>query len=532
VARQNRANNFGDGPAVARLGAKNECLFSAGRFGATHVPQMCPIKVNGERRIPTEWDVVIGNSHDLRGGDVRVDVSPLLGREAEVDDRRGDFPSAPSCHWMFPKVTLVDGNYCGPQVRQLVSCAYKPLRDNHLPRYLQITIGQLRSPRLFAIFSTRFVREEARMCILFRRRQRVIVFAGFVTIAAGLAPTTAWASNGAWSATADLGLVQGPNTATLLQDGRVLVVGRGSLGQFAEMYDPASATWTRQADPIRQRLNHMATLLPDGRVLVVGGDAADGNKTTETFDPAMSSWAPSGDLNVPRTNGQIVALVDGRVLMAGGAALSGFDPLQEAEIYDPATGLWTVTGSMVMGLPSFTMTALQDGTVLAAGGTYDDIKSEVYDPVTGTWSQTGDVMGAKRGFTLTALPDGRALAVGGQQTHHLYDPVSRTWRPIAAPDVFVLATTATLLQDGTVLLAGSDFWDRSESSDVFDPSSESWQLTGNMVQRPRQNHSATLLNDGTVLAVGGAYEGEPCNEGLCTFYFLKSAEVFTPGAGG
>ena len=81
MARQNRANNFGDGPAVARLGAKNECLFSAGRFGATHVPQMCPIKVNGERRIPTEWDVVIGNSHDFRGGDVRVDVSPLLGRE-------------------------------------------------------------------------------------------------------------------------------------------------------------------------------------------------------------------------------------------------------------------------------------------------------------------------------------------------------------------------------------------------------------------------------------------------------------------
>jgi hypothetical protein len=98
--------------------------------------------------------------------------------------------------------------------------------------------------------------------------------------------------------------------------------------------------------------------------------------------------------------------------------------------------------------------------------------------------------------------------------------------------VFVLATTATLLQDGTVLLAGSDFWHRSESSEVFDPSSESWQLTGSMVQRPRQSHSATLLNDGTVLAVSGAFEGEPCNEGLCTFYFLKSAEVFTPGAGG
>ena len=134
MARQNRANNFGDGPAVARLGAKNECLFSAGRFGATHVPQMCPIKVNGERRIPTEWDVVIGNSHDLRGGDVRVDVSPLLGREAEVDDRRVshflDFrdragsDGARACHGRFDLGEV-------PDARNILPHNLRARRDRH-----------------------------------------------------------------------------------------------------------------------------------------------------------------------------------------------------------------------------------------------------------------------------------------------------------------------------------------------------------------------------------------------------------------
>jgi len=120
---------------------------------------------------------------------------------------------------------------------------------------------------------------------------------------------------------------------------------------------------------------------------------------------------------------------------------------------------------------------------------------------------------------------------GGPQTHHLYDPVSRTWRATAASHINAFFTTATLLQDGTVLVAGSNYC-CSASSDVFDPSSETWQLTGNMVHRPRQHHFAALLNDGTVLAVGGYYEGPPCDEGTCTTYGVNSVEVFTPELGG
>jgi hypothetical protein len=79
--------------------------------------------------------------------------------------------------------------------------------------------------------------------------------------------------------------------ATLLPDGRVLVVGSLLLGgpadgHGAELYDPASGTWTLAADMTTPRRGHTATLLPDGTVIVAGGDAAaEDGRSAELFDP-------------------------------------------------------------------------------------------------------------------------------------------------------------------------------------------------------------------------------------------------------
>jgi N-acetylneuraminic acid mutarotase len=359
-----------------------------------------------------------------------------------------------------------------------------------------------------------------------------------ITLAAALlipmslvGPNAALAANGAWSSTTDPDAIRGSNTATLLKDGRVFVVGSLGNEMTAEIYDPTSATWTRQADPIRTRTipPASATLLSNGRVLLVGGDALNGYKTSEVFDPSDGAWTVAADLNIPRWYGEVTALADGRVLIAGGVPPGGVNYLRAAEIYDPTRNTWTITGSMVQARPWFTMATLRDGTVLAAGGHYANITSEVYNPVTGTWSKksSATVTGAEQQFTLTVLRDGRALAVGGLYTHHLYDPISKTWRATAPPDVTAYFTTATLLQDATVLVAGTDYC-CSASSNAFHPSTETWLLTGALVQRPRQHHSAALLNDGRVLVVGGYYEGPPCNEGTCTTYELQSAEIFTP----
>ena len=58
------------------------------------------------------------------------------------------------------------------------------------------------------------------------------------------------------------------HTATLLKDGRVLVVGYHS----GELYDPDADTWSSAGKMSRSRgRSHTATLLEDGRVLIVGG---------------------------------------------------------------------------------------------------------------------------------------------------------------------------------------------------------------------------------------------------------------------
>src|SRR5262245_37169381 len=65
------------------------------------------------------------------------------------------------------------------------------------------------------------------------------------------------------------------HTATLLRNGKVLIVGgRNTVGDelnSAELYDPATKTWTLTGSLAAGRFNHTATLLPSHKVLVTGG---------------------------------------------------------------------------------------------------------------------------------------------------------------------------------------------------------------------------------------------------------------------
>src|SRR5215475_3823031 len=61
------------------------------------------------------------------------------------------------------------------------------------------------------------------------------------------------------------------HSATLLQDGRVLIAGGPYAGSTAEIYDPVSGTFAKTGALIQQRFRHAAVLLPDGPVLLVGG---------------------------------------------------------------------------------------------------------------------------------------------------------------------------------------------------------------------------------------------------------------------
>ena len=94
------------------------------------------------------------------------------------------------------------------------------------------------------------------------------------------------------------------HTATLLNDGRVLVTGGGNPdGPFikmAEVFDPETDTWSLAGEMSTGRSLHTATLLKDGRVLVVGGMGK--RKTAEIWDPATEGWTSAGETEIPELN--------------------------------------------------------------------------------------------------------------------------------------------------------------------------------------------------------------------------------------
>jgi N-acetylneuraminic acid mutarotase len=230
-------------------------------------------------------------------------------------------------------------------------------------------------------------------------------------------------------------MVFGGHSAALLLDGRVLVFGGGA-GTSAELYDPASGTWSATGDAVALRGGATVTVLLDGRVLVAGGQSF-GVGTAELYDPNTGAWTETGNMSAGRIDHTAVLLPDGRVLVVGGYTYdttgNNGTALSSAELYDPDTGTWTATGSMSEARAGHAASPLPDGTVLVAGG--QDIRdnaalgnlatAEVYDPVSGTWTATAEMNEARYGHNATLLLDGRVLVTGGFSTAtsvELYTP--------------------------------------------------------------------------------------------------------------
>lgn len=341
----------------------------------------------------------------------------------------------------------------------------------------------------------------------------------------------------AWTATGNMVALRVGHVAILLPDGRVLVAG----GQdretarmtdaapvqlaSAEIYDPRTGRWTATGSMAVARFGHAATLLPDGRVLVMGGydfEAARvagveimGRTTAELYDPATGRWTPTASMAIGRGGQTATPLADGRVLVAGGG-LAGDDAARSAERYEPASGRWTATGSMADARHRHTATLLPDGRLLVAGGMGMGSEpspvpsAELYDPRSESWTATGNLASVRFVTTATPLADGRVFLVGGgfgvgTVTAELYDPASGTWTPAASIGSGRGGQTATLLPDGTVLVVGGGEEDASaRSAGLYDPGFGTWTPTASMDQA-RVGHTATVLADGSVLVAGGDY---------------------------
>jgi hypothetical protein len=171
---------------------------------------------------------------------------------------------------------------------------------------------------------------------------------GMVLIAGGDGPLTASAelynpATETFTPTGSLNTARARSTATLLNNGTVLIAGGyndgGGAIANAELYDPATGTFTPTGSLNTARVLDTATLLNDGMVVIAGGNSCDGAcggalASAELYDPATETFTPYGSLNSARFTHTATLLYNGMVVITGGED-SSFYYLSSAELYEP-----------------------------------------------------------------------------------------------------------------------------------------------------------------------------------------------------
>ena len=119
---------------------------------------------------------------------------------------------------------------------------------------------------------------------------------------------------------------------------------------------------------LQPRDAHTATLLEDGRVLITGGfdDDVWPMDTVEVFDPKTGVWNAGSRMSTARAFHAATRLGDGRVLITGGLG-PDLRPLASAEVWDPETELWSPYLSMAARRRGHTSIELNDGRILITG---------------------------------------------------------------------------------------------------------------------------------------------------------------------
>lgn len=351
--------------------------------------------------------------------------------------------------------------------------------------------------------------------------------------------------HGTWSSGGSMAVPRAYQTATLLPNGKVLVVGGrgllalsapwqpgGSAISTAELYDPKTRRWSSAGTLSAPRYGHTATLLTNGKVLIAGGNSILPNASypagigslasAELYDPQTNSWSLAASMRDARSSHTATLLADGRVLVAGGIESSAADPgsvLASAELYDPVANIWTAATPMPSARWIQSATLLSDHRVLLIGGMdrlFQNRSSTastglstavLFDPAIDSWSPAPSLRYPRISPSATLLPDGRVLVVGdngvNSQTAEVYDPALAQWSATPKPAVARAGHVAVRLHSGAVLIAGGL---RDASAEVFDWRRNTWASAGTLAVI-RSSATATVLDDGQVLIAGGFGSG-------------------------
>jgi hypothetical protein len=329
------------------------------------------------------------------------------------------------------------------------------------------------------------------------------------------------------------------HTATLLLDGRVLVVGGiGSVSLHAldsvELFDPRTQKFSKLTGLTHGRFGHTATLLQDGRVLIVGGAAFSADEgtprfvaldSTEVFNPRTLKFDAGPSLAAARHWHSATALPDGRVLVAGGAR-EQMHHLASVELWDGVEPRWSNGTPLQSPRCRHQAQLLPNGAVLMIGGRSNEREtgfgktlssSEVW-PTPGMRDGTAVTMNEPRqNHSAWLSPKGSVLVIGGKTEGSFTNLIeafaaqTKRWESFSPSLPLPLAHhTVTSLEAQGFLVAGGETPNASDSTQtqVLDFAAGRFCRAGELIVS-RREHTATRLKDGQVLVVGGLSAGVP-----------------------
>jgi len=271
---------------------------------------------------------------------------------------------------------------------------------------------------------------------------------------------------------ANMGFSRAYHTATLLDDGKMLILGGVSGGSLAEtnsaeLYNPT----TRQFESISpgmidSRAFHTATLLSDGRILILGGTVPTSSgvfssKKAEIYDPSTKKFLALPEMGVYRAGHTATMLDNGLVLILGGngtdLTIELFDSNENKFVTSDQTLFRARRGHSATRLSSTGDVVINGGGSRTAGIWV--ARDSVYK-----WT-SGVPIEDRKDHTAAETASGRILFSGGSryeasrllfsQTTEYYDRFSGAF--LGTAPLLVHPTTrhrATRLRSGNILITG------------------------------------------------------------------------------
>lgn len=304
------------------------------------------------------------------------------------------------------------------------------------------------------------------------------------------------------------------HTESLLKNGHVLFTGGTENGSSVLsscfIFDPDTEFFQSVGSMNEARTKHTATVLQDGSVLIVGGNNGSYDvKTAEIYNPVTKTFRYVGSMASQRSGHTSTLLKSGKVLVAGGGAAT-------ADLYNPKTEKFASVEFSGFSLSTQATRQYHTSTLLL-GGSYDGYvllvgggnnSSELYNPKSGlygSFSSSGTMSSSRSNHTATLLEDGNVLVAGGGASNaQVYNVSNKTFGSNISMAENRSNHSATLLKNGKVIVTGGNSGNNYfYSVELFNPVTSSFATLSKSLPVQRSRHTATMLKNGNLLIFGG-----------------------------